>query len=65
MCGDCGALMVGEGGTSQSGKSTLLHIIALLDKFTFGDYYLNQKDIAKTPENTKEGFSKNCLAARC
>ena len=37
---------------------------ALFDKFTFGDYFLNQKDIAKTPENTKERFSKNCLAAR-
>lgn len=37
-------------GKSGSGKSTLLHIIALLDKFTFGDYFLNGKDVAKTPE---------------
>ncbi len=37
-------------GKSGSGKSTLLHIIGMLDKFTDGKYFLNQKDIAKTPE---------------
>ncbi len=37
-------------GKSGSGKSTLLHIIGMLDTFSSGEYFLNNKDISKTPE---------------
>lgn len=32
-------------GKSGSGKSTLLHIIGCLDRFTSGEYLLNENDI--------------------
>lgn len=39
-------------GKSGSGKSTLLHIIGMLDTFSDGEYFLNERDISKTPEST-------------
>ena len=39
-------------GKSGSGKSTLLHIIGMLDTFSDGEYFLNNRDISKTPEST-------------
>lgn len=43
-------------GKSGSGKSTLLHIIGILDKFSDGEYFLNEKNIAKTPEGAAAKF---------
>ena len=43
-------------GKSGSGKSTLLHIIGMLDTITDGEYFLNNKDISKTPERTAAKF---------
>lgn len=38
-------------GASGSGKSTMMHIIGLLDKPTKGHYYLNNKDVSSIKEN--------------
>ncbi|MCW8997345.1 MAG: ABC transporter ATP-binding protein, partial [Kangiellaceae bacterium] len=38
-------------GSSGSGKSTMMNILGCLDKPTEGDYFLNEKEVAKLNQN--------------
>lgn len=45
-------------GRSGSGKSTLLHTIGLLDDFTGGEYYWNNKRFRKCPRQAKPSYAQ-------
>ena len=48
-------------GKSGSGKSTLLNLIGCMDKVTFGNILINDKDISKLSESKLNDYRNSCF----